>query len=387
MSIAEARRSTFTFEPAEREELVPGEPILSVILDCYYGLDLVKQSIQSVLDQDYPNVELILVDNGAQPDVAEHLRLVHSTTANVPMIRFAENQFAWDDVTRSVAVCWNAALLHARGAYVCHLAYDDTLSPNYATRMVRLFTENSNCVTAAPLPVSIDEFGRRNESFNRAMVDGNRRGRYTPGTALAFELIQGNPNKLFAAPGEIFVIRKSELLLHGGFDRLCDCSQVLKYAILGDSGFDSEATLYWRHHPGQVNKIAVERGLGWFRMWEQSWEGTGLVDLWKERFSEERVNALVSYKNKLTDGIPVGAVAGKVRRFEIKAAIATLRYIHVHYPAVFPRAVGVAARELPFAASRATYAAMARAAQRILPRAMIGQLRARRARRRALNPG
>src|SRR5207253_2943086 len=74
VSIAEAKQTPFKFEPAVRESYQPDRPVLSVIIDCYYGLDLVKQSVQSVLDQDYPNVELLLVNNGAQPDVAEFIR-------------------------------------------------------------------------------------------------------------------------------------------------------------------------------------------------------------------------------------------------------------------------------------------------------------------------
>ena len=49
-SIKEAEKSIHKFLPAIHEKYNSSEPIISIIIDCYYRLDLVKQSIQSALD-------------------------------------------------------------------------------------------------------------------------------------------------------------------------------------------------------------------------------------------------------------------------------------------------------------------------------------------------
>jgi len=378
VSIAEARRARYTYEPATREAYDPGQPILTVILDAYYRLDLVEQSVQSVLDQEYPNVELILIDNAAQPEVARYLRDVHTTRPNVPLIRFAENQFSWDDIAMPVATCWNAALLHASGEYVAHLSYDDMLSPNYAALMVRLFVENPKCVTAAPLPASIAADGSRNGAFNEAMVQSNRRGRFTPGIALAFDLIAGSPNRLFAAPGELLVIRRKELLEYGGFDRLCDLTQILKYAILGDSGFDPNARVYWRHHAEQVNKQAKDRGFVWYASGKDLWERSGVVELWRERFAPDVVAALTTFRDRSLDAAPIAVLRDDIRSGKLRTAAIAAANIVRECPHLAPRALRAAAAELVMLLPRGLYSAMRRAAVSVLPAETVAAWRARR---------
>jgi glycosyltransferase involved in cell wall biosynthesis len=342
MSIREAQASPFDVVAPHGEVYEPNKPILTVIIDCYYRLDLVKQSIQSVLDQDYHNVELILVDNGAHQDVAEHLVRIHEQRANVSLIRFATNQFAWDDTDKAAAVCWNAALLHARGDYVVHLAYDDMFSVNFATRMVRLFVENPACVTAGPMPVSIDATGK----INQAMTSGNTRGRYTDGIKLARDLIAGSPNKLFAAPGEILVIKKELLLQYGGFDRMTDLSQILKFSILGESGFDPEAALYWRHHDGQLNKLAKKRGVIWYSIGEHAWRTSGIVSLWKERFDANTVKALLAYKRQRNTTNALGAISENIGQKNFPGVALGLANIAREHPALLARGLYTVAKDI-----------------------------------------
>ena len=85
---------------------------------------------------------------------------------------------------KNVAICWNAALIYSKGEVVSHLGQDDMFSKNYAAKMVNLFKENPNCVTAGPLPVSIDEKGNLNKDCENGGGDfliSNNRPRYIDG--------------------------------------------------------------------------------------------------------------------------------------------------------------------------------------------------------------
>ena len=62
----------------------------------------------------------------------------------------------WDDTERSCAICYNVALHYAKGDYISHLAYDDKISLDYAEKIISLFLENKKCLTAAPMPYSIN---------------------------------------------------------------------------------------------------------------------------------------------------------------------------------------------------------------------------------------
>ena len=344
MSISEARSTSYRYLQPICESYSEGSPILSVIIDCYYRLDLVRQSIQSVLNQDYPNVELILVDNGAQPDIRQHLARVHANSKNTVLIKFEENQFSWDDVEKPVAICWNAALIHAKGDFVCHLSYDDLLSNCYASRMVKLFVDNPACVTAAPLQYSINDEGHVNT--DSSMRDRNRRDRYIDGLDLAIDLIKGHPKKLMGQSGEILVIRRKLLLQHGGFDRLIDLSQILKYAILGVSGFDKNAALYWRHHEWQLNRQAKRRGTIWYSSLEKAWSTSGIVEMWRQRFDEEKVNALLEFKKRTLDAAPLTVISENTRKKNLRGVIVALINMARECPSLLPRGLYSVFREL-----------------------------------------
>ena len=291
-AIEESKKSEYSYLPPIQEKYAFDDLIISIIIDCYYGLDLVKQSVQSVLNQDYRNIELIIVDNGAKEDVSEYLYSIYKKNTNIGLIKFKENQFSWDDTERTAVICWNAALLNCKGDIVSHLSYDDMLSYDCCSRMAKLFTDNDNCVTAGPLPVSIDINGNINKEFSDRLKFGNRRPRYIDGKKLALDHIDGSPNKYLAAPGGVLFIKKDTLIQCGGFDRASDITQVIKFAIFGDSGFDPEAKLYWRHHEGQLNKIAKKKGMVWCTGLQTVVTNENIIEIWRELFTRNQVQLL-----------------------------------------------------------------------------------------------
>jgi len=291
-SIDEAKLSNYEYMPSKNEQYIPGQAIVTVIIDCYYKLDLVKQSIQSVLNQDYHNVELLLIDNGAEELVSDYIRQVYEKHKNIALIKFKENQFSWEDTQKIVVICWNVGVLHAKGLIIAHLSYDDMLSKNCCSRMAKLFVENNNCVTAGPLPLSIDFEGNINEEFSERLRINNSRKKYLSGKKLAIDYVTGNPKKYFSAPGGVLFVRKNIILKTGGFDRSIDITQIIKFSIYGDSGFDPEAKLYWRHHEGQLNKIAKKKGVVWCTELQNVVKNEKIVEIWERLFTQDQVKLL-----------------------------------------------------------------------------------------------
>ena len=304
-AIEESKKSEYTYLPPIQEKYAFNDLIISIVIDCYYGLDLVKQAVRSVLDQDYRNIELIIVDNGAKEDVSEYLHSIYKKNTNIGLIKFKENQFSWDDTEITVVICWNAALLNCKGDIVSHLSYDDMLSYDCCSRMAKLFTDNDNCVTAGPLPVSIDINGKVNEEFSERLRLGNKRTKYIAGKELALDFIQGSPNKYFAAPGGVLFTKRSLLIKSGGFDRLGDITQIIKHAIHGESGFDPEAKLYWRHHSNQLNKIAKKKGLIWCNLLQNTVRSERIIETWSDSFSIEQVELLKKYIKNYDRNLPL----------------------------------------------------------------------------------
>lgn len=63
----------YTFFPSKKEIYDSTKPILTIIHDAYFDLPLVMQATESILNQTYQNVELMLVDNGALEEVSSYL--------------------------------------------------------------------------------------------------------------------------------------------------------------------------------------------------------------------------------------------------------------------------------------------------------------------------
>ena len=334
-SIKEAEKSIHKFLPAIHEKYNSIEPIVSVIIDCYYKLDLVKQSIQSVLDQDYQNVEIVLVDNGAEENVSKYLYDIYTRYKNIALIKFKENQFSWKDTEVTVVICWNSAVLHCKGSIVTHLSYDDMFSHDCISRMARLFIENENCITAGPLPVSIDINGNINQEFSNRLKFGNKRPRYIDGKKLALDFIDNSPKRYFSTPGGILFIKKDVLIKYGGFDRYSDATQVIKLAVHGESGFDSEAKLFWRHHDSQLNKIAKAKGVIWCNALRYTVKNENIIDIWERLFTKEEVKLFRNYIKNQNIESAISVPKELLRKKNLIGFIASLKNIIKQCPSLF----------------------------------------------------
>jgi glycosyltransferase involved in cell wall biosynthesis len=92
------------------------EPLVTVITAIYNGQPYVAGCLESVLRQEYPNIEHIVFDGG-------------STDGTVDVLRQYGNRIAlWrSEPDHGVYDAWNKALLEARGDWICFLGVDDEL--------------------------------------------------------------------------------------------------------------------------------------------------------------------------------------------------------------------------------------------------------------------
>ena len=240
-------------------------PIFTIILTMHdANLAFIKASLECVFSQTYPNTEVILVNNGAHGEVRDLIRKYFRANKNSKLIELSQNLFnpLANNLDDPLPNLWNAALFCSVGDFVYFMAYDDLLSLDYVERMVQLFSDNPQCNTAAPMVLGIDQFGHLNHEGNAISKATNVRGRYTNGVELARDYMRGG--KQISFPGGLLATRTSLVLKCGGFDKLSDLSQLFKFGIHGDSGFDPQAALYWRRHFGQTNKTQTRMGLVYF---------------------------------------------------------------------------------------------------------------------------
>ncbi len=92
-------------------------PLVSVICVSYNHGRFVREAIQSVFDQSYKNIELIVVDDGSSDDSVEVIR-----SMDVRLIDLKKN--------RGYCSAFNEAWKVCKGDFIIDLAADDVLQPD-----------------------------------------------------------------------------------------------------------------------------------------------------------------------------------------------------------------------------------------------------------------
>lgn len=96
------------------ESKAVASPLVSVVIPCYNHARFLSDAIESVLDQTYPAVEIIVVNDGST-DGPERV------VAKFPMVRYVAQD------NRGLAAARNAGLARCRGDFVVFLDADDRL--------------------------------------------------------------------------------------------------------------------------------------------------------------------------------------------------------------------------------------------------------------------
>ncbi len=314
-------------------------PLFSIIITTYNRATYLAETIESALKQSYSNIEIIIVDHKALELNKEIYSKFISENDNISLVKFNENH----GVYKVISYCWNAGLKYSKGEFVAVLNDDDYVSNNYVEKMVNLFLENPKCITAAPQPVSVDQ-GLKIETELFSI-----RNRFLSGFELAKSIISGNGNNLISAPGGIMCFRKNSLLETGGFDIISDWSQIFKHSVLGDTGYDSEAKLYWRHHAEQSNRVMQDKGDIFYNTIMNGIKGSQLIEFWKKNFSINDALMLENYLRTCVEGDVVGVLQRQLRRRKFVSVPRILYNTYLECPHLLPKQIVVMFKFVPWA--------------------------------------
>ncbi len=106
----------------------PNDPLVSVIMPVYNGADHIAAAIESVLIQNYPKFELIIVDDGSTDNTKEHI--LHFKDER---IRYLYKENGGPSSAR------NLAINKSKGRYIMPLDSDDMMTPDFIAKHLKQF--------------------------------------------------------------------------------------------------------------------------------------------------------------------------------------------------------------------------------------------------------
>jgi peptidoglycan/xylan/chitin deacetylase (PgdA/CDA1 family)/spore germination protein YaaH/GT2 family glycosyltransferase len=172
-------------------------PLVSVLIPCFNEEKVIAASVARILESEWRNIEVLVLDDGSKDNTAEEVRRAHGDDPRVTLLSF-ENGGKARAVNRGLAV--------AKGEYVVALDADTLFPPRTIGRLVRWFQDPRIGAVAG-----------------NAIV-GNRLNIVTRWQALEYVTAQNLERRALAALGAVTVVpgavgawRKSVLDDLGGY--------------------------------------------------------------------------------------------------------------------------------------------------------------------------
>lgn len=130
-------------------EKIDSKPLVSVLMPCYNHQAFVAEAIESVLAQTYPNIELIVIDDGSTDGTWEEVERLRAKGEFIALSRANKGLIETIKELRAMA----------HGEYIGILASDDRYYPDKIEAMVKCFQEHPSAGLCVAHTDKIDEQG------------------------------------------------------------------------------------------------------------------------------------------------------------------------------------------------------------------------------------
>jgi glycosyltransferase involved in cell wall biosynthesis len=137
-------------------------PLISVIIPVYNGGNTIRTTIESVLNQTFTNLELIVVNDGSQDSTLAVLNEIQDSRLKV---------FSFPNA--GVSTSRNRGLAQAKGEFISFLDADDLWTPDKLEAQLKALQENPQAAVAYSWSDWIDESGQFLRAGGHITVNGN----------------------------------------------------------------------------------------------------------------------------------------------------------------------------------------------------------------------
>lgn len=236
--------------------MIDVSPLVSIAIPTYNHGRYLPAAIESVLAQDYPHVELIVLDDGSTDNTSELLS------------QYEAGLFRWESQSnRGQSQTLNTAWEQASGELLGYLAADDILLPGAIRHSVDALQNRQEAV------------GTYGDSYLVSPA-GNRLRHVAAPPFDLFELVRNAGDAGILTPAMIF--RRWAIEAVGGwsseFRREPDVDFILRLSLLGPLVPISHTLANYRIHPGSIScvKCSVAEADEPIQIIEQFWQSPNI---------------------------------------------------------------------------------------------------------------
>ncbi|WP_263840188.1 glycosyltransferase family 2 protein [Salinibacter sp.] len=213
-------------------------PLVSILIPCYNAEPWLGQTLESALEQTWPETEIIVVDDGSTDQSLDIARSFEQRGVTVVTQK-----------NRGACVARNRALQEAKGDYIQFLDADDLLDPNkIKVQMHRLLNEDSGVIASAAWERLYEASGDVGfEDINLHFRDRPFYTDYDSGIEWTIDAVQGKD--MF--PPHAWLVPRTVVEIAGLWDESLLINQDGEYfnrVVLASDGivFCSDARVYYR---------------------------------------------------------------------------------------------------------------------------------------------
>lgn len=105
-------------------------PLVSIVIVNYNGLEHLEDCLSTVTKTEYPNYEIIFVDNASSDGSVQYVEKIFTVSSAIRIINNDHNLGATGG--------YNTGIIHAKGRYIAILNNDVEVSPNWLTPLIEM---------------------------------------------------------------------------------------------------------------------------------------------------------------------------------------------------------------------------------------------------------
>ncbi len=219
-------------------------PMITLVVPAYNEGMVIQAAVRSLLQLDYPNYEVLVIDDGSSDDTYEKSLAVAREDHNVPIRVITKPNGGKADAL-------NTGMTHARGEFILNMDGDTKLSRNTLRACIRHFDNPSIGAVAGNVKV----LNRDNIWTKLQALE------YVEGLAMARKA-QSFMRAVNIIPGPLGMFRKTVLQQAGGYDHDTfaeDCDLTLKLLMRGWHIAYEPTAVAWVETPSRLLDLLKQR--------------------------------------------------------------------------------------------------------------------------------